>query len=153
MSYRITPADQAETLWVVDDHIRFLGGVEGHPLQLIEVTVPPGSGTPPHVHASPELFLILDGEVTVRLFPTDAAPVVCRAGAGTTVRIDGMEPHAYVNETDRPARMLAMLDASMIAFFRDIGRPERRPEGQAPDLAAIGAAMARHGIDMAQMAA
>jgi hypothetical protein len=60
-------------------------------------------------------------------------------------------PHNYVNESRKPVRMLVMLEASMVAFFRDIGSAERAHG--APDFARIGAAMAKHGIEALATAA
>ena len=147
MSLDVTTDSTAEYLWVMADRIRFLGGVPGSDLELIDIEVAPGSGTPPHLHDSPELFYILEGEMTVRQFEAGLLPRVVKAGAGTSVRVPSRVPHNYANESDRPARMLVMLASSMIAFFRDIGSTER-PQG-APDFAGIGAAMDRHGIEMA----
>lgn len=145
-----TPAD-ADGLWVVADRIRFLGGIPGSPLELLDIEVTPGSGTPPHTHESPELFYILEGELTVREFGPGMPPKVIRAGAGTSVRIPPMAPHNYVNESGKSVRMLVLLEPSMTAFFREIGSKER-PQG-APDFARIGAAMERHGIEALAMAA
>ena len=61
------------------------------------------------------------------------------------MRIPSRVPHNYVNESHKPVRMLVMLEASMVAFFRDIGSAERM-QG-APDFARIGAAMQKHGIE------
>ncbi|KFL24916.1 cupin domain-containing protein [Brucella intermedia] len=149
MSIQVTYAQDGEARWVVADRIRFLGGPAGANLELVEVEIPPGSGTPPHSHASPELFYILDGEITIRHFAASKPPEVVAARAGTSVRIDGHAPHNYVNESDRSARMLVLVEPSMTAFFREIGTAE--PQA-APDFARIGAAMQRHGIEALQMA-
>ena len=74
MSIQVTSAQDGETRWVVADRIRFLGGPAGANLELVEVEIPPGSGTPPHSHASPELFYILDGEITIRHFAAGKPP-------------------------------------------------------------------------------
>lgn len=139
------PAD-ADTLWVVADRLRFCGGLAGSGVELLDVEVPPGSGTPPHSHASAELFHVIAGTLTVGSFPEGGAPVMIEAGAGSTVRIDSRMPHNYVNAGTQPVRMLVLVEASMVAFFRDIGTTERQ---SAPDFEKIGAAMQRHGIDMA----
>lgn len=142
----VTTPEQGETLWVVADRIRFLGAVLGSPLELIEVEIPPGSGTPPHTHASPETFYILDGELTVRLFTAGGPPEVLRAGCGASIGVPTRVPHNYTNESGKMVRMLVLLEPSMTAFFREIGSQE--PLTGEPDFARIGAAMQRHGIDM-----
>ncbi len=139
-----TPSD-AEFRWVIADRIRFLGRLPGFPIELLDIEVPPGSGTPPHTHESAELFYVLDGELTVRQFGKGIPPVVIHAGPGTSVTIPSRVPHNYVNESGAPVRMLVVLETSMVAFFRDIGSAE--PSTAAPDFARIGAAMQRHGIE------
>ncbi|RWB52316.1 cupin domain-containing protein [Mesorhizobium sp.] len=150
MNFNVTTPEAAQTLWVVADRIRLLGGIVGSSLELIEVEVPPGSGTPPHSHASPELFYVLEGALTVRHFGAGGLPEVTVAGPGTSVRIGPRAPHNYSNDSGRPVRMLVLVEPSMIAFFRDIGTAE--PQAQ-PDFARIGAAMQRHGIEALPVAA
>ena len=137
-----TPND-GQTLWVVADRIRFLGGLAGSNPELIEVEIPPGSGTPPHSHASPELIYVIDGELTVRQFAAGGPPEVTIAGPGTSVRIGPRAPHNYSNDSGHPVRMLVLIEASMVAIFRDIGTAEP----QVPDFARIGAAMQHHGTE------
>lgn len=149
MSINVTTAQNGETRWVVADRVRFLGGLAGENLELLEVEIPSGSGTPPHRHASAELFYVVEGEITIRHFPAGKPPMTVAAKAGTSVRIDGNAPHNYINESGNPARMLVLVEPSMTAFFREIGTAE--PQGE-PDFARIGAAMQRHGIEALQMA-
>lgn len=144
MNFDVIPANGGETLWVVADRIRFLGGLPGSNLELLDIEVPAASGTPPHIHASSEMFFILEGELTVRDFGAGGAPQVVLAGPRTAVRIPAMAPHNYSNDSGRPVRMLVLIDKSMIGFFRDIGTVEPQAE---PDFAKIGAAMQRHGIE------
>lgn len=141
-----TPA-QAETVWVIRDRIRFMGEVPGTDLAVVEVEVPPGSGTPPHRHASPEVFHVLTGEVTFGIFEP-GPPREVTAGAGTVVTVPRDATHNYRNAGGVPATMLVVVDRSMTAFFRDLGRREV-PAGGPPseaEIAAVLAACARHGI-------
>ena len=152
MNFQFTPAENIETLWVVADRLRVVGHFPETDVYLIEVEVPPGSGTPPHTHASPELFWVLEGEVVFRRFGA-GAPDVVAGRPGASVRIEGHVPHNYANESAAPARFAVLVEAEMLAFFREIARSEPLQPGEAPDFAAIGAAMGRHGIGMVQMAA
>ncbi|NKF31229.1 cupin domain-containing protein, partial [Pseudomonas sp. BGM005] len=63
--------ESAEALWVIRDKVQFMGEVPEMGLSVLEVTVPPGSGTPPHKHQSIEIFRVVSGEITFTLF--DAA--------------------------------------------------------------------------------
>jgi quercetin dioxygenase-like cupin family protein len=143
-------SDTAPFLYVVRDRIIFLGELAGSDLRLVEVEIPPGSGSPPHRHASPETFRILEGEVVFGLFASGQAPWQLTAGPGTVVRIDPWEGHNYVNMGPVPARMLVVLDKDMIGFFEDLGTSVEPEPGQ-PSEAEIGAIMAacgRHGIEI-----
>lgn len=151
MSIQVTVPSHPDYLWVVSDRIRFLGNVPGSKLDLLDIEVTPGSGTPPHTHDSPELFYILEGELTIREFGANLPPQMIRAHAGMSVRIPSRVPHNYVNESGRTVRMLVTVEPSMTAFFREIGT-QQRPQG-APDFARIGAAMEKHGIEALAMAA
>ena len=151
MSIETTNPNHPDYLWVVEDRIRFLGNVPGSRLDMLEIDVMPGSGTPPHTHESPEMFYILEGELTLREFGAGMPPKTIRAQAGMSVRIPSRVPHNYVNESGKAVRMLVLLEPSMTAFFREIGSLDR-PMG-APDFARIGAAMEKHGIEALAMAA
>jgi quercetin dioxygenase-like cupin family protein len=138
---------EADTLWVVRDRIRFMGEVANTDLSVLEVEVPPGSGTPPHIHASPEIFRILAGEITFGIF-TDGPPSEAVAGAGTVVTVPPRAPHAYRNASAAPATMLVVVERSMADFFRDLGRRETPPAGppSEAEIAEVMAACARHDI-------
>lgn len=151
MKIEVNYPSNADCRWVVADKIRFLDNFPGSSTELLDIEVPAGSGTPPHTHESAELFYVLEGELTLRQFGPEVPPVVIHAGPGTSVRIPSRVPHNYVNESGKPVRMLVMLEASMVAFFRDIGSSE--PASGAPDFARIGAAMQRHGIEALASAA
>ena len=144
---RITRSEEAEALWVVRDRVRFLGEEAGSGLALLEVEVPPGSGTPPHRHASPEIFRVLSGEIAFGLFD-DGAPSEVTAGAATVVTVPSGVPHCYRNAGAAPASLLVVVERPMVEFFRDLGRREAPPAGPPgeAEIAAVMAACARHGI-------
>lgn len=145
----VVPRENAEALWVLGDRVRFMGTLSGTPLSVIEVDVPPGSGTPPHHHPSPEIFSVTDGTITFGQF-TDASSAFHPAGVGTIVHVPAHAPHNYRNASNEPARMLVVVEQSLIDFFRDVGRVEAPPPGP-PSAAALEhvlAACARHHITM-----
>jgi quercetin dioxygenase-like cupin family protein len=143
----VTHRNEAEILWVVRDQMRFMGDLAGTELSILEVEVPPGSGTPPHLHASPEIFRVLRGEITFGLFE-NGPPQQIRAEAGTVVTVPSGVGHNYANLGAEPASMLVVVEASMVAFFRDIGRADTPPAGPPSDaeIAEVLSACARHGI-------
>lgn len=143
----VTRPENAPSLWVIRDHIHFMGEVDGTDLAILEIDVPPGSGTPPHRHASPEIFRVLSGEITFGYFG-DGPPTLAVAGPGTVVTVPPHAPHNYQNASAEPATLLVVLDQSMVTFFRDLGRPDAPPAGPPSDaeIAEIMAACGRHGI-------
>lgn len=149
MSVTVITPDKAETIWVVRDRLRLHGALGGTGVHLLEVDIPPGSGTPPHRHQSPEMFKVNAGTVTFNIF--DQQPPRCIAAEpGTIIRIESWVPHNYANASDGPAAMEVLLEESMVNFFRDAGSAEQ-PAGGPPTNAEIGAVMAacaRHGIEV-----
>ena len=144
----IVRAADAEAVWVIRDRITFLGEIPGTDMAVLEVEVPPGSGTPPHRHASPEIFRILSGEITFGKF--DGVPTQEVAGAGTVVTVPSSVPHNYQNAGSEPASMLVVVGEQMTAFFRDLGRRDAPPAGppSEDEIAAVMAACARHDISI-----
>src|SRR5262245_26892360 len=95
---------EGRTVAVVGDVYRFLttGDDTNGSYALWEALVPPGGGPPPHVHAREvEGFYVLEGEIT---FQVGDERLV--ATAGTYIHLPVGTPHAFKNESDRPARML-----------------------------------------------
>lgn len=149
MTVTVTPAERTRTIWVVRDRIRIFGHLDGHDTHILQVEVPPGAGTPPHRHASPELFRIESGTVTFTLFD-QTPPQQITAQAGTVVSIGGWVGHNYANTGTGNATMLVIVDGEMVAFFEEAGTEERPVDGPPSD-AEIGKVMmacARHGIEI-----
>jgi len=149
MSVTFTENADVETLWVVRDRIRINGALGNSGIHSLEVDIPAGSGTPPHRHASAELFRVVEGEVTFTVFD-QAPPRAAVAGPGDVVSIAGWVGHNYVNTGSSAARMSVLLDATMVAFFRDAGQKEE-PAAAPPSEAEIDriiATCARHGVEM-----
>ncbi len=146
-SISITTPQDAEALWVVRDRVRFMGDLAGTALSVLEVEVPPGSGTPPHRHDSPEIFRVLSGELTYGIF-ADGPPQFVTAAPGTVITVPSQLPHNYENRSESVATMLVVVERSMAAFFRDLGRRETPPAAppSAAEIDAVLAACQRHGI-------
>lgn len=145
----VTTAADADAVWVMRDRVQFMGELDGTDLAVLEVEVPPGSGTPPHVHASPEIFRVLSGEITFGHFG-NGAPSERAASAGTVVTVPSAVPHNYRNTGSTPATMLVVVERSMRDFFLDAGR-RHKPVGGPPtdvEVAELLSACARHGIQV-----
>ncbi|MDE1990904.1 MAG: cupin domain-containing protein [Rhizobiaceae bacterium] len=151
-SAKVHPAASARTFWVMGDQVSKRGKLDGTEFNIVDVMIPPGSGTPPHTHASPEIFRILQG--TVRIWSlSDGKPVETDAVAGDVVTIPAHAPHAYRNVSPLPALMMSVVDDQMVGFFEAAASDE--PLAGPPTPEAIGrivALTATHGINVLQAA-
>jgi hypothetical protein len=96
-----------------------------------------------------EGFYVLDGEIT---FTVNGERVV--AGPGTFANMPVGTPHAFKNESDRPARMLiSVAPAGLERLFFEVGRPLSADEPTAPpptreEIERLLAAAPRYGIEI-----
>ena len=124
-------AAESRAVSVVGDVYRFLATGEdtGGRYALLDAIVLPGGGPPPHVHSrEQEGFYILEGEVT---FSSGARKAVAKAGSFIDMR-PGV-PHAFKNESARPARMLIWVaPAGLEKLFLEHGSPLPRGATTAP---------------------
>jgi quercetin dioxygenase-like cupin family protein len=120
---------------------------------LFELAAPPGDGVPPHVeHRSEEVFYVLEGELR---FLVGAESIVARAG--DCVCVGRGTVHAWQNAGATLARALVVSSPGGVhePFFAEVGLPADAPAPAGPPdaaaVAALGAAAARHGIEMLPM--
>jgi quercetin dioxygenase-like cupin family protein len=141
----IHPARDASPFWVMGDRVALRARLPGPNLWVVDVEVPPGSGVPPHTHASPEIFIVQEGLVR---FWTDAGEA--DAGPGDVLTIPPHAPHGYRNASAAPARFTGLVDDSMAAFFEAAARPVPPPPGPPPaeEIGRIMALAAQAGITM-----
>jgi len=86
---------------------------------LIDMTIPPGGGPPPHRHDFEESFTLLEGKITLT-FRGEKLD----AKAGETVNIPSNAPHSFVNLSDQAVRMLCLCaPAGQEEFFAAMGVP------------------------------
>jgi quercetin dioxygenase-like cupin family protein len=90
--------------------------LEGTWLNIFDVTVPAGGRTPLHRHASPEIFRIIAGRLTIRRM-TDQGLEQFEATAGDIVRIDADQAHGYSNPGPEDAVFSAIIDSELAEFF------------------------------------
>ncbi|HEY8994303.1 MAG TPA: cupin domain-containing protein [Lacunisphaera sp.] len=142
-------ADETDPLWVLGDQLRFLGSVADRDLHVIDVRVPPGSGTPPHRHKSIEIFQVTEGEITFGVFD-DGLPRMIVGRPGSVVTLPANLGHNYQNNSSAPASMTVVVEGQMREFFEEVGTHSAPPPGP-PSADAIGrilAACQRHGIEV-----
>jgi quercetin dioxygenase-like cupin family protein len=141
-----TAAPSAKNIFVLADHVERRARLEGTWLNIFDVTVPSGGGTPLHSHASPEVFRLLEGILIIRRM-TDNGLQEVEAIAGDIITIAAHVPHGYVNPGPVPAMFSAIVDKEMAVYFESAagGRPS---DGTPDDEAArqISVAANAHGI-------
>ena len=121
---------EGRRIGVVGDIYRFVatGDETGGRYTLLEATVLPGGGPPPHIHRrEEETFYVFEGEIT---FQIGDEKRVC--GPGTFVHVPIGNLHAFKNESNQAAKMLITFSPSGIeAMFFENGKeldPGESPE-------------------------
>jgi len=108
-----------------------------------------GMATPVHRHSrEDEAFYVLDGEVSVYV-----GDDVVRAGVGDFLWAPRDVPHAFCVESTQARMLVVATPGGFERFFFDTGEPARAltvppPAGAPPDLDALVAALAEHGVDI-----
>jgi len=121
----------------------------GGRLAVLEHLAPLGAGSPLHVHhREDEWFHILEGELTVWV---DGEVHV--APAGGFVFLPAGRPHTFLVSSDTARFLLVTGPGGFEEFVREAGVPAVRreippPAAEPPDVAAISALAATHGIDI-----
>jgi quercetin dioxygenase-like cupin family protein len=111
-----TAAPSAKNIFVLADHVERRARLEGTWLNIFDVTVPSGGGTPLHSHASPEVFRILEGSLIIQRM-TDNGLQEVEAIAGDIITIAAHMPHGYTNRGPAPAVFSAIVDKEMAVYF------------------------------------
>jgi transcriptional regulator with XRE-family HTH domain len=92
----------------------------GNTLSSFILTVPPGYRSETVSHEGEEILYILEGEITQRVDDTD---FVMRTGDSLHFR--GNRPHAWWNDSDRPARLLWAGTLTMFRSGTDTPTPDQ----------------------------
>jgi quercetin dioxygenase-like cupin family protein len=126
------PAGGGHSRWVVGDTYTFKATTEstGGGFALLEASIPPGSGPPPHLHTSEdEAFYLLAGELQIA-----AGPDTFVARAGDFVFVPRGTLHGFINPgVDAAHALILFTPGGFERFFDEIGAPAR-PGEQAPPL-------------------
>lgn len=146
---------EGRLIGAVGDIYRFIatGDETGGRYTLVEATVPPGGGPPPHIHSrEEETFYVVEGEVT---FQIGDETTVCGPGSFVHVPIGNL--HAFKNESPRAAKMLITFSPSGLEemFFengRELHIGESPKPTSAEEVERLLAAAAKYGIEYHPMA-
>lgn len=132
---------------------RILVGSEqsGGTTAVVEITVPPGTGAPPHTEQREALvWYVIDGVID---FQTEGGPL--KLGAGAAVFMERNSRHGFANTGDRPARALMVaMPGGIENFFREAASvlPAGPPVGPPPPEVkeALAQVARRHGVELDQ---
>ena len=137
---------EAKSFFVLGDKVERRARLTGNWLNIFDVTVEPGGRTPRHTHASPEVFRIIEGTLTIwRL--TDTEPEEIEASEGDIVTIAPFMVHGYANRGTAPAVFSAIVDRDMAEFIEAEGATEPPKASPSPEtVARMTAAANAYGI-------
>lgn len=148
-SVTIRQTNEGRTIGIVGDIYRCLvtGAETGGRYAILEATVFPGGGPPPHLHTKEdETFYVLEGEITFQVGDEKFVGV-----PGTFVNMPIGNPHAFKNETGQTAKMLISLTpAGLEDYFIEIGQPfdgEIPPKPKKEEIEKLLNAAPRYGIE------
>jgi mannose-6-phosphate isomerase-like protein (cupin superfamily) len=142
--------DEREALWAFGSRnwIKATAEQTGGAFTLIEGLIPPGAGSPWHVHHDEdESFYVVDGQITFLCSEERIA-----AGPGTFVYGPREVPHGFRAEGTAPARMLLLatpggFDQFVLALSEPAQGSGFPPPGP-PDMERLMAVAARHHIEI-----
>lgn len=124
-------AQAGRSYWGPGDMYTFLvtGAESGGAMFALDCLVGAGGGPPPHKHlAEDELFVITSGSVAFT-----AEGVTRTVAAGESVFVPRGVTHAYRNDSDQPATMLAVYTpAGMEGWFLEVCTPVDDPFAPPP---------------------
>lgn len=144
-------ATEGEALWWLDSLavIKASAADTGGQFSMLEVTEPPGAGTPLHVHhREDEAFWILEGEVT---FEVGGATIAARAD-DYVFGPRGI-PHRYTVGAAGGRLLFILTPGGFENLVREMSTPaESRvlppPSEEMPDMAQIAAIAEAHGCEL-----
>jgi len=138
----VTRRDEGQVLQVLGDRVtvKLPSGRSPHGMAIVDVVVPPGSGTPCVTHdKEEEVYFLLEGELLMHT-PTARHHL----HPGDLVHLPPLTPHGYRNPGEQPARFLAWtVGGPMDQFFERMAQDvQELPR----DLSRMHAAMEAFGV-------
>jgi mannose-6-phosphate isomerase-like protein (cupin superfamily) len=139
-----------QPLWFIDTlaYVHLGGDETSGRYAVLESTAGFGNMAPLHIHErEDEVFYVLEGRLTLYL---PGKRVVLNAG--DSLRAPEGVPHTYRVESETARWLVVCQPAGFDAFVREVSDPapadQLPPDDLQHDLTAIGAAAARHGIEL-----
>ncbi|WP_432712661.1 cupin domain-containing protein [Pedobacter sp.] len=120
---KIINQDEGELLGVAGGNYRIIisGEQTNGNYAVIEMTVPPGGGPPPHAHPDiQEMFHVLEGEVE---FKTQQGKQLVTKDGFVNIPLGGAI-HCFKNISENNARLLCtVVPAGLENLFKEVGEP------------------------------
>lgn len=143
---------EGRTLWLLDSlyEVKVAGEETGGALTVMEMTIPPGMGPPPHTHDGTESVYVLEGRL--RYYIGDET---YEGGPGTffhipTDTVERFEP------IDTVRVLITYTPGGIDKFFTEFGEPAQErglplPSGQPVDFERMRTIAERYGVQMQPM--
>ena len=147
---------EGDAVWMLDSlyAVRASGVETGGSLTVMEMTIQPGMGPPPHVHSGGESVYVLEGDVRYHI-----GGETYDAGPGTFFYIPPGVEENFEPAGDQPIRLLIIYTpGGLDKFFAEAGEPAQRhelppPSATPPDVERLASIAAKHGLQIKAPAA
>jgi quercetin dioxygenase-like cupin family protein len=139
MTGTITTLEASDNLFVLGEALRpLLTNAMGSSVEIFDTSGPADAGPPPHFHPWEEVYVVLDGELEVRV---DGESYVLKPGG--VAHIPAGTTHGYRNVTD--VHFLTIVTRGNAAkFFAEVSS---EVEMNPPDIPGVVRVAADHGIE------
>ncbi len=140
MSGTISTLEASDSLLVLGETLRpLLTNAMGSPIEIFDTRGPANAGPPPHTHDWDEFYVVLAGELEVRL--DGGAPHILPKGAAA--HIPAGTVHSYRNVSDDTHFLTIVTKGNADKFFHEIAAEVEMNPPDIPGVVRVGQA---HGI-------
>ena len=142
---------EGRALWMLGGlyEIKVASDESGGAVTVMEMTIPPGMGPPPHTHAGHESVYVLDGTLRYHIGGKDYD-----GRPGSVFHVPAGVAENFEPTGDKPLRVLVVYTpGGMDKFFAEYGEVAKSrelppPDESPPDLERLTAMAARYGMEI-----
>jgi len=143
--------DEGDAIWMLNSlyEVRASADETGGQLTVMEMTVPPGWGPPPHTHDGSESVYVLEGNVRYHI-----GGETYEGGPGTFFHIPPGVEENFEPASDDTIRVLVLYTPGGVdRFFAEAGEPAQRRElpprsEEPPDVERLAGIAAKYGMEL-----